>query len=97
MVDRWEYAQGKHPATCTCVSCQSKKNQRTQRIERPRSQRPTVTRPSPRSESTRRKPSRAWGFLAIALLSMVVAYLAMTVTAPEAIDSLMAEWGRFFN
>ncbi len=97
MVSRWRYAEGKHPAYCTCVKCQTRAHQRPQPARKPRPERPTVQRPSRQYETPRRKHSRAWGFLAIALLSTIAAYLVLTVTAPSAIDSLMQEWARLFN
>ena len=50
-----------------------------------------------RVRSKQRKHSRAWTNLGITLLSIIAAYLALTVIAPAEIDSMMQEWARLFN
>ena len=41
--------------------------------------------------------SKSWAIAVLALVTLVAAYLILTSTAPEAIDSLMEEWARLFN
>ena len=104
MVHRWQYAEGNHPAFCTCVKCESRaaerrKTQRTtSRMHEPAPpQRPAIRQPVQQYDLPIRKRSRVWPVSTIALLTIVVAYLVLTITAPEAIDSLMQKWARMFK
>lgn len=50
-----------------------------------------------REAARRRQHSPVWSVLAIALSSIIAAYLILTVTAPDATDSLMQEWANLFS
>ena len=50
-----------------------------------------------RVRSNQRRHSSGWTNVGITLLSIIAAYLALTVIAPAEIDSMMQEWARLFN
>ncbi len=46
---------------------------------------------------TKRIQELAWALLAVTFSTLIVAYLILTITAPDDIDSLMEEWAAYFN
>ncbi len=114
MAERWRYAQGKHPAYCTCVRC-NRTGSSTHPNRPPRHHPPgaftevfehqraeehrqrEVSERLAHEKRIRRIRSILWTLTAFALISLIVTYLILTITAPDATDSLMKEWANLFS
>ena len=72
-------------------------SQRDQGRKQGEAQRQTHRGGGYQQNATNTRNSLSWTIFASALVTLIIAYLILTVTAPESIESLMQEWARLFD
>ena len=110
MAERWKYNERNHPPYCTCVNCARRRNTdrsrpppvgaTTEYLEHLRAEAENaqvLSQQIRRREKTHRNRRIRWSILAVSLLSLIVAYLVLTVTAPDAVEELMEVWTHLFD
>ena len=87
-----------HPPYCPCTNCKDEERQRIREAQRLVARQSRAGHRNYRSQLRVKRPQRlAWAILTISLSAIIAAYLILTITAPDAIDSLMEQWAQLFN
>ncbi len=87
-----------HPPYCPCTNCKDEERQRIREAQRLVARQSRAGHRNWRIQLRVKRLQRlGWTVLAISLSAIIAAYLVLTITAPDAIDSLMEEWARLFN